>query len=149
MKVILLEDVKNVGKKGDVVDKNDGYVRNYLLPQKLAVPADAKHLNDLKLQKANDDKLAAEKLADAQAFADELKEQTVELKMKAGAGGKAFGSVSSKEIAQAYKAQFGKEIDKKKLILPEALKSFGTYEVKVKLHPKVTGVLSVHIAEES
>lgn len=148
MKVILLEDVKNVGKKGDIVDKNDGYVRNFLLPQKLAVAATPENLNNLKLHKANDDKLAAEKLAAAKAFAEELKEQTVELKMKAGAGGKAFGSVSSKEIAQAYQKQFGKELDKKKLVLPEALKSFGTYEVKVKLHPEVTGQLSVHIAEE-
>ena len=148
MKVILLENVKNVGKKGDIVDKNDGYVRNFLLPQKLAVAATPENLNNLKLHKANDDKLAAEKLAAAKAFAEELKAQTVELKMKAGAGGKAFGSVSSKEIAQAYQKQFGKELDKKKLVLPEALKSFGTYEVKVKLHPEVTGQLSVHIAEE-
>lgn len=147
MKIILLEDVKTLGKKGDIINANDGYARNFILPKKLGVEATPKNLNDLKLQKANDEKVAAQILQDAQDFAKELEEQTVEVKMKAGEGGKAFGSVSTKEIAVAYKEKYGKEIDKKKMVLPEAIKNFGTYEVKVKLHPKVSGVLRVKVEE--
>lgn len=147
MKIILLEDVKTLGKKGDIINANDGYARNFILPKKLGVEATPKNLNDLKLQKANDEKVAAQILQDAQDFAKELEEQTVEVKMKAGEGGKAFGSVSTKEIAVAYKDKYGKEIDKKKMVLPEAIKNFGTYEVKVKLHPKVSGVLRVKVEE--
>jgi len=147
MKVILLQDVKNVGKKGDIIEKNDGYVRNFILPQKLGIEATPKNLNDLKLQKANDEKIAAEQLQAAKDFAKELEDQLVVVKMKSGEGGKAFGSISSKEIAATYKAQYGKEIDKKKLVLPEALKNFGTYEVKVKIHPKVSGLLRVKVEE--
>ncbi len=147
MKIILLEDVKTLGKKGDIINANDGYARNFILPKKLGVEATPKNLNDLKLQKANDEKVAAQILQDAQDFAKQLEEQTVEVKMKAGEGGKAFGSVSTKEIAVAYKDKYGKEIDKKKMVLPEAIKNFGTYEVKVKLHPKVSGVLRVKVEE--
>ncbi len=147
MKIILLEDVKTLGKKGDIINANDGYARNFILPKKLGVEATPKNLNDLKLQKANDEKVTAQILQDAQDFAKELEEQTVEVKMKAGEGGKAFGSVSTKEIAVAYKEKYGKEIDKKKMVLPEAIKNFGTYEVKVKLHPKVSGVLRVKVEE--
>lgn len=147
MKIILLEDVKTLGKKGDIINANDGYARNFILPKKLGVEATSKNMNDLKLQKANDQKIAAQILQDAQEFAKALEEQTVEVKMKAGEGGKTFGSVSSKEIAVAYKEKYGKEIDKKKMVLPEAIKSFGTYEVKIKLHPKVSGVLRVKVEE--
>lgn len=147
MKIILLEDVKTLGKKGDIINANDGYARNFILPKKLGVEATPQNLNDLKLQKANDEKVAAQILQDAQDFAKELEEQTVEVKMKAGEGGRAFGSVSTKEIAVAYKDKYGKEIDKKKMVLPEAIKNFGTYEVKVKLHPKVSGVLRVKVEE--
>lgn len=147
MKIILLEDVKTLGKKGDIINANDGYARNFILPKKLGVEATPKNLNDLKLQKANDEKVAAQILQDAQDFAKQLEEQTVEVKMKAGEGGKAFGSVSTKEIAVAYKDKYGKEIDKKKMVIPEAIKNFGTYEVKVKLHPKVSGVLRVKVEE--
>ncbi|MBP3422037.1 MAG: 50S ribosomal protein L9 [Lachnospiraceae bacterium] len=147
MKIILLEDVKTLGKKGDIINANDGYARNFILPKKIGIEATPKNLNDLKLQKANDEKVAAQILQDAQDFAKELEEQTVEVKMKAGEGGKAFGSVSTKEIAVAYKDKYGKEIDKKKMVLPEAIKNFGTYEVKVKLHPKVSGVLRVKVEE--
>lgn len=147
MKVILLEDVKSLGKKGDIINVNDGYARNYILPKKLGVEATNKNLNDLKLKKANEDKVAAQLLKDAEDFAAELKEQSVLVKMKAGEGGKAFGSVSTKEIATAYKEQYTKEIDKKKIVLPEAIKNFGTYEVKVKLHPQVSGVLKVKVEE--
>ncbi|MDO5019113.1 MAG: 50S ribosomal protein L9 [Lachnospiraceae bacterium] len=147
MKVILLEDVKSLGKKGEVVNVNDGYARNFVLPKKLGVEATGKNMNDLKLQKANEEKVAKEHLEAAQAFAKEMENDHVVVSIKAGEGGRTFGSVSSKEIATAYKEQCGKEIDKKKIILPEPIKSFGVYEVSVKLHPKVTGTLKVKVQE--
>ncbi len=148
MKVILLEDVKSVGKKGEVIEASEGYAKNFLFKKKLAKEATPANMNDLKLQKKHEDKVAAENLQAAQDFAKELEEQKVVVKMKAGENGKAFGSVSSKEIAKAYKDQYQKEIDKKKLVLPDAIKNFGTYEVKVKLHPKVTAILHVQVVEE-
>ncbi|MCR4706137.1 MAG: 50S ribosomal protein L9 [Lachnospiraceae bacterium] len=147
MKIILLQDVKTLGKKGEIIEANDGYARNYILPKKIGVEANGKNLNDLKLQKANDEKVAQENLEAAQAFAKDMSTKTVEVTMKAGEGGRVFGSVSSKEIALAAKEQFGMEIDKKKIQLPEAIKSFGVYEVSVKIHPKVTGTLKVHVKE--
>ena len=147
MKVILLEDVKSLGKKGEVVNVNDGYARNFVLPKKLGVEATGKNMNDLKLQKANEEKVAKENLEAAQAFAKEMENDHVVFSIKGGEGGRTFGSVSSKEIATAYKEQCGKEIDKKKIILPEPIKSFGVYEVAVKLHPKVTGTLKVKVQE--
>lgn len=147
MKVILLEDVKSLGKKGEVVNVNDGYARNFVLPKKLGVEATGKNMNDLKLQKANEEKVAKEHLEAAQAFSKEMENDHVVVSIKAGEGGRTFGSVSSKEIATAYKEQCGKEIDKKKIILPEPIKSFGVYEVAVKLHPKVTGTLKVKVQE--
>ena len=147
MKVILLEDVKSLGKKGDVVNINDGYARNFVLPKKLGVEANNKNLNDLKLQKAKEEKIARQQLEAAQAFAKEMEEDAVVLSIKAGEGGRTFGSVSSKEIAQAYKEQKGKETDKKKIVLPEPIRSFGVFEVGVKLHPKVTGTLRVKVTE--
>lgn len=149
MKVILLEDVKSLGKKGQVVEIADGYARNAILPKKLGVEATSKNMNDLKLQKANEAKVAKEQLEAAQAFAKEMENDKVVLSIKAGEGGRAFGSVSSKEIAQAYKDQCGKEIDKKKLQIKDPIKSFGTFEVPVKLHPKVTGVLRVQVIENA
>ncbi len=147
MKVILLEEVKSLGKKGDVVNINDAYARNFVLPKKLGVEANNKNLNDLKLQKAKEEKIARQQLEAAQAFAKEMEEDAVVLSIKAGEGGRTFGSVSSKEIAQAYKEQKGKEIDKKKIVLPEPIRSFGVFEVGVKLHPKVTGTLRVKVTE--
>lgn len=147
MKVILLEDVKSLGKKGEIVNVNDGYARNYVLPKKLGVEANSKNMNDLKLQKANDEKVAKELLDKAKSFAQEMEKDEVVVYIKAGEGGKTFGSVSSKEIAQAYKEQCDKEIDKKKIILPETIKNFGVYEVGVKLHPSVTGKLKVKVSE--
>ena len=147
MKVILLEDVKSLGKKGEIVNVNDGYARNYVLPKKLGVEANNKNMNDLKLQKANDEKVAKELLDKAKSFAQEMEKDEVVVFIKAGEGGKTFGSVSSKEIAQAYKEQCDKEIDKKKIILPEAIKNFGVYEVGVKLHPSVTGKRKVKVSE--
>ena len=147
MKVILLEDVKSLGKKGEVVNVNDGYARNFVLPKKLGVEATGKNMNDLKLQKANEEKVAKEHLEAAQAFAKDMENDHVVVSIKAGECGRTFGSVSSKEIATAYKEQCGKEIDKKKILLPEPIKSFGVYEVSVKLHPKVTGTLKVKVQE--
>ena len=148
MKIILLEDVKSLGKKGQIIEANDGYARNYILPKKLGVEANGKNLNDLKLQKANEEKIAKEQLEAAQAFAKEMETKEVIVKMKGGEGGKVFGSVSTKEIAQAAKSQCGMEIDKKKIQLTDPIKSFGVYEVTVKLHPKVSGKLKVKVQEE-
>ena len=147
MESVLLEDVKALGKKGQVVKVNDGYARNFILPKKLGVEATTKNLNDLKLQKANEKKLAAEQLAAAKEMADKIGKLSVTLSMKAGESGKAFGSVSSKEIAAAAADQLGLEIDKKKLVLPEPLKTFGTHEVPLKLHKDVTAKLAVKIVE--
>ncbi len=147
MKVILLEDVKKLGKKGDVIEVSDGYARNYVLPKKLGVEATGKNMNDLKLQNANKEKVAKENLDAAKAFAADMEKDQVVVSIKAGEGGRTFGSVSSKEIAQSYKEQCGKEIDKKKIILSEPIKSFGVYEVGVKLHPNVTGKLKVKVTE--
>ena len=147
MKIILLQDVKTLGKKGDIIEANDGYARNYILPKKLGVEANAKNMNDLKLQKANQEKVAQENLDAAKAFAKDLETKEVVLTMKAGEGGRVFGSVSSKEIAQAFKDQCGVEIDKKKIQMPDAIKAFGVYEVTVKLHPKVTAKLKVKVQE--
>ncbi|MCR4755046.1 MAG: 50S ribosomal protein L9 [Lachnospiraceae bacterium] len=148
MKVILLQDVKSVGKKGDIIDANDGYARNFLLPKKFAVEANGKNLNDLKLQNANQEKVAAEKLKDAKEFAKDLETKSVTVYIKAGEGGKAFGSVSSKEIVAAFKEQCGIELDKKKINLEEPLRNFGTYNVDIKLHPQVTGTLKIKVQEK-
>ena len=148
MKVILLEDVKSLGKKGEIVDVSDGYARNFVLPKKLGVEANSANMNDLKLQKANADKVAQEQLEAAQELAKVLETKEVVVKMKSGEGGRTFGSISSKEIATAAKEQCGLELDKKKIQLPEAIKSLGVYEVNVKLHTKVTGKLKVKVIEE-
>lgn len=147
MKVILLEDVKSLGKKGEIVSVSDGYARNMIFPKKLGVEATPKNLNDLKLQNRHADKVAQENYEAAVAFAEDLKDKKVTVKMKAGEGGRTFGSVSTKEIAAAAKEQLGVELDKKKMQLPEPIKTFGITEVAIKLHPKVTGKFSVHVVE--
>ena len=147
MKIILLQDEKKLGKKGDIIEASEGYARNYILPKKIGVEATPKNLNDLKLQKANEDKIAKEQLDAAEALAAQLEDKQIIVKIKAGEGGKAFGSVSSKEIAAACKEQHGIELDKKKIQLPESLKNFGSYEVSIKLHPQVTGKLTVKVME--
>ena len=136
MKVILLQDVKALGKKGEVVNVNDGYARNFILPKKLGVEANGKNLNDLKLQKNNEAKVAQEHLDAAKKLAEELKAGKVVLTMKVGEGGRTFGSVSSKEIAEAVKEQMHLDIDKKKIQLKEQIKTLGTHIVSVKLHPE-------------
>ena len=147
MEIILLQDVKTLGKKGDLVKVNDGYARNYILPKKLGMEATAKNKNDLKLQKQNEERVAAQQLADAKAFAEDLKDKSVTVKIKAGKDGKVFGSVSTKEIAQAVKEQLGLEIDKKKLVLDEPIKSCGIFPVVLKLHAKVQAELKVKVEE--
>ena len=147
MKVILLEDVKALGKKGQVVNVSDGYARNLLLPKKLGVEATGKNMNDLKLQKAHEDKVAQENLDAAKAFAEELKDKQVTVGIKVGEGGRTFGSISAKEIAEAAKAQLGYELDKKKLQHSAPIKELGTTMVPIKLHPKVTGELKVVVKE--
>ena len=147
MKVILLEDVKSLGKKGQIVNVSDGYARNLLLPKKLGVEVTGKNMNDLKLQKAHEDKVAQENLDAAKAFAEELKDKQVNVGIKVGEGGRTFGSISAKEIAEAAKAQLGYELDKKKLQLSAPIKELGTTMVPIKLHPKVTGELKVVVKE--
>jgi large subunit ribosomal protein L9 len=148
MKVILLEDVKTLGKKGQIIEVNDGYARNFVLPKKLGMEASNKNLNDLKLQKAKEEKIAKELLEHAQIFAKELSEKHVVVTMKAGEGGRVFGSISSKEIAKAAFDQFQIELDKKKIVMDDHIKNFGTFQVGVKLHPQVTATLTVLVKEE-
>lgn len=148
MKVILLQDVKALGKKGDLVEVNAGYARNFILPKKLGIEATNKNVNDLKLQKAHQDKVAAQQLEDAKAFAKELEEKTVEVGMKVGEGGKTFGTISTKEIAAAAKEQLGYDLDKKKISVDEPIKTLGVHNVKVKLHTKVTATLKVKVSEK-
>lgn len=146
MEVILLEDVKNVGKKGEIVKVNDGYGRNVLVKKKQAVEATSKNLNDWKLKKANDDKIAAENLEAAKELGKKIEESEITVAIKVGEGGKTFGSVSSKEIAEEVKSQLGFNVDKKKVQLKDAIKTVGTHEVKIKLHSQVTAVLKVNVA---
>ena len=142
MKVILLQDVKSLGKKGEIVNVNDGYARNFILPKKLGAEATPKNLNDLKLQKNNEKKVAQENL-------DAAKEGKVELAIKVGEGGRTFGSVSNKEIAAAVKEQMNLDVDKKKIQLKETIKTLGTHMVTVKLHPEVSAELKVVVKEEA
>ena len=148
MQVILLEDVKSLGKKGEIVKVSDEYAKNFVIPKKLGVEATQKNLNELKNQQKRDSILAQQRLDEAKAYGEKISKETVQLTMKAGEGGRVFGSVSTKEIVTAAKAQFGFDIDKKKLQMPEPIKSFGTYEIPVKLHPQVTTVLKVSVKEQ-
>ena len=147
MKVILLEDVKSLGKKGQMVDVSDGYARNFIISKKKGIEATAKNMNDLKLQKAHEDKMAAQRLEEAKLFAAEIAKAEVVLELNVGEGGKLFGAVSSKEIAQAAKEQLNMDLDKKKLVLPNPIKTVGTTSVAVKLHPQVTAELKVIVKE--
>ena len=148
MKVILLQDVRSLGKKGEIVTVSDGYARNYILPKKLGAEATGKNLNDLKLQEQNKKKVAKENLEKARALAEELKKGEVTLAMKVGEGGKAFGSVSGKEIADAARQQLNLEVDKKKIQLKEPIKTLGEHTVTLKLHAEVTAELKVNVVEE-
>ena len=147
MKVILLEDVKALGKKGEMVNVNDGYARNFILPKKLGIEATPKNLNDLKLKKANEEKVAKELLEQAKAFAEDIKEKAIIVSIKTGEGGRTFGSVSTKEIAAAAKEQLDLDIDKKKLQLSEPIRTLGTTIVPYNVHPKVVAQLTVKVKE--
>lgn len=147
MEVILLADVKALGKKGELVNVSDGYAKNFLFKKKLGIEATAKNKNDLKLQKKHEEKVAQEKLDDAKAFAEELKEKSITVSIKTGSGGRSFGSVSTKELAAAAKEQLGYVLDKKKMVLPEPIKSPGIFDLPIKLHPKVLGSLKVIVQE--
>lgn len=147
MKVILLADVKSLGKKGDIVKVSDGYARNMLLPKKLGVEATPKNLNDLKLRNAHEEKLAQEALAEAERFSEEIGTKQLDMKIKIGEGGRAFGSISAKEIADEAKKQFGFELDKKKIQMDGPIKELGAFEVPIRLHQKVTAKLKVNVSE--
>ena len=148
MKVILQQDVKGQGKKGQLIEASDGYARNFLIPRKLAVPATAENLNTMKQQeKAKKAQEAAEK-AEAEALSEKLKTSVVKLTAKAGTGGRLFGAVTSKEISDGLKAQYGLDVAKSKIVQEEPIKAFGGYKLKVKLGYEITGTLSVMVVEE-
>jgi large subunit ribosomal protein L9 len=148
MKVILLQDVKTLGKKGDTIDVNDGYARNYILPKKIGVEATNANVNDLKLQKANQAKVEKEQLDNAKALGEKIESISVTVPIKVGEGGRAFGAVTGKEIAKALSEQHKIEVDKKKIVLSDSLKSVGSFDVPIKLHTKVTASLKVHVEPE-
>ncbi len=148
MQVILLQDVKALGKKGEIVNVNDGYARNFILPKKLGLEANGKNLNDLKLQKANEEKVAQQLWDEAKELGTKLAAGKIELKIKVGEGGRAFGAVSTKEISAAIKEQMGYDVDKKKIQLKDAIKTLGSHDVAIKLHPKVTASLKVIVTEQ-
>ena len=147
MKVILLEDIKTLGKKGDVCEVSDGYARNFIIPRKKGIEATSENLNNLKLKKANDEKVAKENLENAQKLAKDLESHTIIMKVKVGEGGKLFGAIATKEIAGAVLEQTGLDVDKKKIVLPEPIKTLGDHTVKVKLHKDVTAELKVQVTE--
>lgn len=149
MKVILKEDIKSLGKKGEIVEVSDGYARNFILKKNKGVEANSSNLNDLNLKKANDDKIAQEQYEAAKELGKQIEAGQIQVSIKMGEGGKAFGSVSSKEIAEEVKKQLDLTIDKKKVQLKEAIKVPGTHVVPIKLHPKVTADLKVLVAEEA
>jgi len=145
MDIILLQDVKALGKKGEIVKVSDGYARNFILPKKLGLEATKQNLYDLNTQKAAEAKKQKEILEEAKTQAKKLEELTIKVAIKAGEGGKTFGSVSTKEIAAALKEQFNLDIDKKKLVLNDPIKHAGSYTVPVKLHPQVTAQMTVKV----
>jgi large subunit ribosomal protein L9 len=147
MKVILLQDVKSLGKKGEVVEVSEGYARNMLLKKGLGKEATGQNMNDLKLQKANAEKVAKEALEAAQALAKEMEGKSIKVAVKTGEGGRVFGSVSTKEIAEEIKKQLGYDVDKKKLQLDNPIRSLGVTNVAVKLHAKVAAEIRVHVVE--
>ena len=148
MEVILLEDVKSLGKKGEIVKVNDGYARNFILKKNLGLEATTKNLNDLKLKKANDDKIKQEIYEQAIQLGEEIKQMEITVHIKTGEGGRTFGSISTKEIAAEAKKQLDLVIDKKKMQLNDPIKSLGVYQVPIKLHPKVTTELKVKVQEQ-
>ena len=149
MKVILLADVKGAGKKGELVNASDGYARNYLIPRKLAKEANAQAMNELKNAEASKQHRIEVEKANASEAAKKIDEKTIKMTAKAGQGGRLFGSVTAKEITEELKKQYGLDVNKSKLVLPEPLKAFGSYEVKCKLGYEITAQLTVQIQERS
>lgn len=143
MKVILTQDVKKVGKKGELLEVKDGYARNALFPKGLAVEANAVNLNQRKLEQKAEDKRKQQELDDAQAIANIINDKEIKLTVKTGEGGKVFGSVTSKEIAEAIQKEFGVKVDKKKIQLKDAIKGLGGQKVTIKLHPSISATISV------
>ena len=148
MKVILLKDVKSLGKKGEIVEVSEGYGRNFIIPTKAGVLADAKNLNTLKLQVQNAEKIAEEKLEEAEALKKKLEEVKLIFHMKAGKDGRAFGSISTKEVQEELKKQYDISVEKKKMELDVPMKNFGGYDIKVKLHKDVEATLHVSVQSE-
>ncbi|WP_265445707.1 50S ribosomal protein L9 [Acetivibrio straminisolvens] len=148
MKVILKEDVKGLGKKESLVDVSDGYARNFLIPKGLAVEANASNMNIMQSKKEAEKNKKERELAQAKELAEKLKNIVVTLKAKAGENGKLFGSMTSKDVSDYLKKQHKLDIDKKKINLPESIKSLGTYEADVKLYPGVSAKLTVKIEQE-
>ncbi|MEK4566944.1 50S ribosomal protein L9 [Alkalihalobacillus sp. FSL R5-0424] len=147
MEVIFLEDVKGKGKKGEKKNVSEGYARNYLLPNNLAVVATKGNLKDLEAKQKSADKKQEEELADAQAYKEELEALTVEIKAKSGEGGRLFGAISTKQIAETLK-KMKKKVDKRKIGLDEPIRSLGVTKVPIKIHPEVTATVKVHVVEE-
>ena len=148
MKVILQQDVRGQGKKGEMIEVAEGYARNYLLPRKLAVPATADAMNTMRLQEKAKRAEEARQKAEAQAMAEKLKGVVVKLTAKAGANGKLFGAVTSKEVSEALQNQHGIELAKQKIVMEEPIKSYGSYELKAKLGFEISGTIYVVVAEE-
>lgn len=148
MKVILLQDVKSLGKKSEIVNVSEGYARNFILPKKLGIEANATNLNTLKLQKASEEKKEKEKLDAAKELLSKIEEKEIVLSMKAGKDDKTFGSISTKEIYQAIKEQLNLEVDKKKIVIGENIKTFGEHIAVVKLHKDVAAKLKVKVVKQ-
>ena len=146
MQVILIEDVKSLGKKGTIVKVNDSYARNYIIPRKLGIEATKANLNDLKLQNANVEKLEAAKVANAKDMKAAIDGRTVQVPIRAGKDGKVFGSVTSKEVAEAISRDLKLEVDKKKIVM-EPIKAIGVTQVNVKLHKDIAAVVNVKVGE--
>lgn len=149
MKVILLQDVKGTGKKGELANVSDGYARNFLLPRKLAREADVQALNELKnAEQSKQHKIAVE-TAEAKANAEKLEGQVIEMTAKAGQGGRLFGSVTNKEVAAAVAQKFGIAVDKRKVVLESDIKAFGTYNCEIKLYTGICANIKVMVKEQA
>jgi len=147
MKVILQEHVKGQGKKGALINVSDGYARNYLIPRKLAVAATTDAINAIKIREEAEKRRIAKEREEAEELARKLAEMPIRVKGNAGASGKLFGAITSKNISDSLNEQYGIEIDTRKIVIDEPIKSFGSYEIKVKLFPEISGTLYVHVTE--
>lgn len=147
MKVILLQDVKALGKKGDIVNASDGYARNFLFPKKLAVEATEGNLNTVNARKESERKNKLKATEAAMKLVNELKEKELLIKVKTGEGGRLFGAITSKDVAEEIKKQLGMEIEKKKIVM-DNIKGLGLYEAEIKVYPEISGKLKINVVEE-